>query len=270
MLAVVGWPRRAGSKSIDHSTADCRNTYPVAPQTGVVRRDLRAGVSDSDDLGLLRLFGPLPNRRATGDLSRGQDHPVWVPAGVGVGGVARAADSAAAECAGAAARGGVQRGRSRRELVRVPFLPARHARYLPMRRRRFATGWPCWASTRCGNTSCSACSIRCSTRCWKNTSGVGLRLVSCAGCCGSGRPSSWRRWPSWATTSSYSANSSRTCRGWRGCSRRPWRVGGVFWSWLYDRTGSLLGPWLSHLMIDAGIFWVGYELIGDSLTAGVH
>jgi membrane protease YdiL (CAAX protease family) len=47
-------------------------------------------------------------------------------------------------------------------------------------------------------------------------------------------------------------------------------LGGVFWSWLYDRTGSLLGPWLSHLMIDAGIFWVGYELIGDSLSAGVH
>ena len=46
-------------------------------------------------------------------------------------------------------------------------------------------------------------------------------------------------------------------------------VGGVFWAWLYDRTGSLLGPWMSHLMIDAGIFWVGYELIGDSLSAGI-
>jgi uncharacterized protein len=46
-------------------------------------------------------------------------------------------------------------------------------------------------------------------------------------------------------------------------------VGGVFWAWLYDRTGSLLGPWISHMIIDAGIFWVGYELIGDSLTAGV-
>jgi membrane protease YdiL (CAAX protease family) len=43
-------------------------------------------------------------------------------------------------------------------------------------------------------------------------------------------------------------------------------VGGVFWAWLYDRTGSLLGPWLSHLIIDAGIFWVGFELIGDNLA----
>jgi membrane protease YdiL (CAAX protease family) len=45
-------------------------------------------------------------------------------------------------------------------------------------------------------------------------------------------------------------------------------LGGMFWAWLYDRSGSLLGPWIGHLMIDAGIFWVGYELIGDSLAAG--
>jgi membrane protease YdiL (CAAX protease family) len=43
----------------------------------------------------------------------------------------------------------------------------------------------------------------------------------------------------------------------------------MFWAWLYDRTGSLLGPWMSHLIIDAGIFWVGYELIGDTLAAGI-
>jgi membrane protease YdiL (CAAX protease family) len=38
-------------------------------------------------------------------------------------------------------------------------------------------------------------------------------------------------------------------------------IGGVFWAWLYERTGSLFGPWISHLLIDAGIFWVGYELL---------
>jgi hypothetical protein len=37
-------------------------------------------------------------------------------------------------------------------------------------------------------------------------------------------------------------------------------VGGAFWAWLYHRTGSLWGPWLSHLLIDAGIFAIGYEL----------
>jgi len=42
-------------------------------------------------------------------------------------------------------------------------------------------------------------------------------------------------------------------------------VGGLFWAWLYERTGSLLGPWLSHLLIDAGIFWIGYDLVGSSL-----
>ena len=38
-------------------------------------------------------------------------------------------------------------------------------------------------------------------------------------------------------------------------------VGGAAWAWIYHRSGSLLGPWLSHLLIDAGIFVVGYDLI---------
>lgn len=42
-------------------------------------------------------------------------------------------------------------------------------------------------------------------------------------------------------------------------------AGGVFWAWLYERTGSLFAPWLSHLLIDAGIFWVGYELVRDAM-----
>jgi membrane protease YdiL (CAAX protease family) len=40
-------------------------------------------------------------------------------------------------------------------------------------------------------------------------------------------------------------------------------VGGVFWAWLYERTGSLYSTWLSHLLIDAGIFWIGYELVRE-------
>lgn len=37
-------------------------------------------------------------------------------------------------------------------------------------------------------------------------------------------------------------------------------IGGAIWAWLYDRTQSLYGPWLSHLVVDAAIFWIGYDL----------
>ncbi len=38
-------------------------------------------------------------------------------------------------------------------------------------------------------------------------------------------------------------------------------IGGVVWAWLYHRSGSLFGPWMGHLLIDAGIFLVGYDLV---------
>ena len=38
-------------------------------------------------------------------------------------------------------------------------------------------------------------------------------------------------------------------------------VGGVIWCWLFRKYGSLAGAWVSHLMVDAGIMWIGYELI---------
>lgn len=38
-------------------------------------------------------------------------------------------------------------------------------------------------------------------------------------------------------------------------------VGGLLWSWQYERSRSLLGPWISHLFVDAGIFLVGYHMI---------
>jgi membrane protease YdiL (CAAX protease family) len=41
-------------------------------------------------------------------------------------------------------------------------------------------------------------------------------------------------------------------------------VGGVLWAWLYDHTRSLYGPWLSHALVDAGIFLVGYEIVRSS------
>jgi membrane protease YdiL (CAAX protease family) len=44
-------------------------------------------------------------------------------------------------------------------------------------------------------------------------------------------------------------------------------MGGAFWAWLYERTGSIFGPWLSHLLIDAGIFWIGYDLVRETLVS---
>jgi uncharacterized protein len=37
-------------------------------------------------------------------------------------------------------------------------------------------------------------------------------------------------------------------------------IGGAVWAWLYQRTNSLLGPWISHLFVDAAIFTIGYLL----------
>jgi uncharacterized protein len=42
-------------------------------------------------------------------------------------------------------------------------------------------------------------------------------------------------------------------------------IGGAAWAWLYHRTGSLLGPWLSHLLVDAAIFAIGYDLVRDTI-----
>ncbi len=38
-------------------------------------------------------------------------------------------------------------------------------------------------------------------------------------------------------------------------------IGGAAWAWLYSRSGSLAGPWISHLLVDAGIFLIGYDLV---------
>jgi membrane protease YdiL (CAAX protease family) len=38
-------------------------------------------------------------------------------------------------------------------------------------------------------------------------------------------------------------------------------VGGIVWAWLYERSGSILGPWLSHLIVDAAMMAVGYHLV---------
>ena len=38
-------------------------------------------------------------------------------------------------------------------------------------------------------------------------------------------------------------------------------VGGFIWAGMYEKTGSLYGPWISHALVDAAIFIVGYDLV---------
>jgi membrane protease YdiL (CAAX protease family) len=38
-------------------------------------------------------------------------------------------------------------------------------------------------------------------------------------------------------------------------------LGGAAWAWLYERSNSIWPPWLSHLLIDAGIFAIGWDLL---------
>ena len=37
--------------------------------------------------------------------------------------------------------------------------------------------------------------------------------------------------------------------------------GGIVWAWLYDRSESLYAPWVSHLLVDAALMLVGYEMV---------
>jgi membrane protease YdiL (CAAX protease family) len=45
-------------------------------------------------------------------------------------------------------------------------------------------------------------------------------------------------------------------------------VGGFFWAWLYEHTRTIYAAWLSHLLIDAGVLVIGYDLLRGSLFAG--
>jgi membrane protease YdiL (CAAX protease family) len=45
-------------------------------------------------------------------------------------------------------------------------------------------------------------------------------------------------------------------------------LGGAVWAWLYLRSESLYGPWISHCFVDAAIFLIGYDLARPLLTSG--
>ena len=38
-------------------------------------------------------------------------------------------------------------------------------------------------------------------------------------------------------------------------------VGGVIWASIYHQCGNLIPGWLSHALVDAGIFVIGYLLV---------
>ena len=38
-------------------------------------------------------------------------------------------------------------------------------------------------------------------------------------------------------------------------------AGGAAWAWLHQRSRSLLGPWISHALVDAALMAVGYRLL---------
>ncbi|MFO7907099.1 MAG: CPBP family intramembrane glutamic endopeptidase [Planctomycetota bacterium] len=42
-------------------------------------------------------------------------------------------------------------------------------------------------------------------------------------------------------------------------------IGGAVWAWIYARSGTLLAPWLSHAVVDAAIFWIGFDLGRDAI-----
>lgn len=38
-------------------------------------------------------------------------------------------------------------------------------------------------------------------------------------------------------------------------------VGGAAWCWIFHKTGSVYSPWLSHLIVDAAIMVMGYDML---------
>ncbi|HOK76740.1 MAG TPA: CPBP family glutamic-type intramembrane protease, partial [Verrucomicrobiota bacterium] len=38
-------------------------------------------------------------------------------------------------------------------------------------------------------------------------------------------------------------------------------IGGIVWSLLYARQGTLAGAWLSHALVDTSLMWCGYRLL---------
>jgi CAAX protease family protein len=37
-------------------------------------------------------------------------------------------------------------------------------------------------------------------------------------------------------------------------------IGGAMWAWLYERSRSIYAPWLSHLLVDAALFTIAFDM----------
>ena len=42
-------------------------------------------------------------------------------------------------------------------------------------------------------------------------------------------------------------------------------VGGAVWAWIYERTGAIYSGWLSHAIVDLGLFILGYYMLRETL-----
>ncbi len=128
-------------------------------------------------------------------------------------------------------------------------------------RRRSARRSGSWASRRPRDTSRSRCSTRSPTR--------GSRSTTGGGSCSAGLR---RRFPeraaialsSLAFTAHHVIVLAFYFRGawWMTLlASTAVFVGGAAWSRIYGRSGSLAGPWLSHLLVDAALMSVGYDML---------
>lgn len=44
-------------------------------------------------------------------------------------------------------------------------------------------------------------------------------------------------------------------------------AGGAVWAWIYHRSGSLAGAWISHLLADVAVFAIGFDVVRPVLGA---
>jgi membrane protease YdiL (CAAX protease family) len=44
-------------------------------------------------------------------------------------------------------------------------------------------------------------------------------------------------------------------------------LGGAVWAWIYDRAGTLYPTWLGHLLVDAAILVIGWDLLMKAMPA---